>query len=61
VQTPLASLLCGSIATDPGGQDCGNQNEKSDPHTSGSHVGQISLPTWPTYWPDHIGDFGPPE
>jgi hypothetical protein len=58
--TPLVARLCDGIATDTCGREDRDQNENSDPHPSGGHMGQISLPIRDTYWLDHIGDFGPP-
>ena len=58
---PLA-CFCDSIATAPEYQDRADRDPETDPGNIGNHAGHTELQRKPahTYWPDHIGDFGPP-
>jgi hypothetical protein len=51
------------VAAEAGSQGCRDESDESDPRISSSHVGHVSLlqeKTAHSYWPVHIGDFGPP-
>ena len=54
--------LCGCVAANPDGHDHGHQPDQPGPRTSRIHIDQNSLQEKHvrTYWPVHIGDFGPP-
>jgi hypothetical protein len=51
-----------SLAAEARGEYRRNQGNKSNPQISSSRGGHLVLQekTAQGYWPDHIGDFGPP-
>jgi hypothetical protein len=50
------------IATDPDCQDHADRDGEPHPRNTGDRAGHIEplREAAHTYWPDHIGDFGPP-